>query len=53
VLGRGYALIWSEKSGRLVRDPAEVAIGDQLRLRVSGGELGASVTSKETTKEKP
>jgi exodeoxyribonuclease VII large subunit len=53
VLGRGYALVWSEERERLVRAPAEVAIGDRLRIRVSGGELGASVTSKETTEEKP
>ena len=53
VLGRGYALVWSDKTGRLVRDPAEVALGDTLRLRVSGGELAARVTSIETTKEKP
>jgi exodeoxyribonuclease VII large subunit len=53
VLGRGYALVWSEQSGRLVRAPQEVEIGDRLRIRVHGGDIVASVTSRETTKERP
>jgi exodeoxyribonuclease VII large subunit len=46
VLSRGYALVWNE-AGRLVRDPAETRVGGALRIRVSGGALGAVVTSKE------
>jgi exodeoxyribonuclease VII large subunit len=47
VLSRGYALVWNEE-GRLVREPAEVRVGEALRIRVRGGGLGAVVTSKES-----
>jgi len=30
-----------------VRQPAEVRVGEALRIRVSGGALGAVVTSRE------
>jgi hypothetical protein len=30
----------------VVRDPAAVAVGDALRVRVAGGELAARVTSQ-------
>ena len=46
VLSRGYALVWNEE-GRLVRQPDEVRVGEALRIRVSGGALGAVVTSRE------
>jgi hypothetical protein len=29
--------------GRVVRDPAEVVLGERLRVRVAAGELGATV----------
>ncbi|MDR2564869.1 MAG: exodeoxyribonuclease VII large subunit [Bifidobacteriaceae bacterium] len=38
-LDRGYALV--TKAGALVTDPAQVAGGDQLRVRVAGGAFGA------------
>jgi exodeoxyribonuclease VII large subunit len=41
VLARGYAIVRRERDGRIVRDPADVAPGDELRLRVSGGEIAA------------
>jgi exodeoxyribonuclease VII large subunit len=47
VLSRGYALVW-DPQGRLVRSPAEVAAGDELRVRVRDGVLRARVTGKET-----
>jgi exodeoxyribonuclease VII large subunit len=47
VLARGYALVW-DGGGRLLRHPDEVAVGDPLRVRVRGGSLAATVTSKET-----
>jgi exodeoxyribonuclease VII large subunit len=46
VLSRGYALVWDD-GGRLVRDPAEVEVGDPLRVRVQGGTMAARVTGKE------
>ncbi len=52
VLGRGYALVWSQAEGRLVRDPSELEIGARLSVRVEGGRFGAAVTWKET-KENP
>ena len=46
VLSRGYALVF-DGSGHLVRDAAEVAVGDALRIRVQSGALAAQVTGKE------
>ncbi len=46
VLSRGYALV-RDAGGRVVRTPADVAVGDPLRVRVAGGSLGATVTDKE------
>ena len=47
VLSRGYALVWNE-AGRLVRAPDDTRVGEALRIRVSGGAVGAVVTSKES-----
>ena len=41
-LDRGYAIV-QRADGAVVRDPAEVAEGDPLRLRLAGGELAARV----------
>ncbi len=41
-LDRGYAVV-QRADGALVRDPAEVAEGERLRVRVSGGRLGVRV----------
>ena len=46
VLGRGYALVF-DGSGHLVRDAAEVSVGDALRIRVQSGALAARITRKE------
>lgn len=43
-LDRGYAVV-QRTDGHVVRDPAEVTAGDDLRVRVARGELTASVTS--------
>jgi exodeoxyribonuclease VII large subunit len=47
VLGRGYALVWDEAGRRLVRDAAEVAEGQGLRIRLHKGALRATVDSRE------
>ena len=47
VLGRGYALVWDEARGRLVRSASEVAPGEALRIRLHQGALRATVTSRE------
>jgi exodeoxyribonuclease VII large subunit len=40
-LDRGYAVVQTA-DGAVVRDPGEVALGERLRLRLAGGELGAT-----------
>jgi exodeoxyribonuclease VII large subunit len=47
VLSRGYALVWDEKRGGLVRRADVLKPGDPLRVRVHEGELRAVVTDKE------
>ena len=47
VLSRGYALVWHADGLRLVRDSADVAVGDPLRVRLPVGTLAATVTGKE------
>jgi exodeoxyribonuclease VII large subunit len=47
VLSRGYALVWAEGTGRLVRSAADVVPGDALRVRVQEGRFTATVTRKE------
>lgn len=41
-LERGYAVVQLAADGAVVRDPAQVSIGDPLRLRVAAGELSAT-----------
>jgi exodeoxyribonuclease VII large subunit len=47
VLSRGYALVWDGSGQHLLRDPTPVRVGDALLVRLHGGRLGATVTSKE------
>jgi exodeoxyribonuclease VII large subunit len=47
VLSRGYALVWDVSGQHLLRDPTRVRVGDDLLVRLHGGRLGATVTSKE------
>ncbi|HUG52363.1 MAG TPA: exodeoxyribonuclease VII large subunit [Vicinamibacteria bacterium] len=46
VLSRGYALVFGP-SGSLARGPADVALGDPLRIRLQHGALQAQVVGKE------
>ena len=41
-LDRGYAVA-SRADGRILRDPAEAETGSPIRVRLAGGELGATV----------
>ena len=43
VLGRGYAIVWREADGRVLRRAADAAPGEALRLRLGEGELRAVV----------
>ena len=47
VLARGYALVWNAEGRRLLRNAADVAVGDGLRVRLHQGSLAATVTGKE------
>ena len=40
VLGRGYALVWQEGSGVLLRQAADVSPGDRISIRLGSGEGG-------------
>ena len=42
-LERGYAVV-QQADGAVVRDPADVALTEPLRIRVAGGELRATRT---------
>ena len=44
VLGRGYSIVRRASDDRILRAPEEVAVGDELRLRLAGGELAAHVS---------
>jgi exodeoxyribonuclease VII large subunit len=47
VLGRGYALVWDEATGALLRDAAETDEGRPLRIRLHRGAIRATVESRE------
>ncbi len=51
VLGRGYAIVWREADGRVLRRAAEAAPGERLRLRLAEGELRAEVRGPEDVAE--
>jgi exodeoxyribonuclease VII large subunit len=50
-LARGYSLVRVEKTGRFLRDPAEVTEGDTLAIRVQKGAVRARVD--DTTSPEP
>jgi exodeoxyribonuclease VII large subunit len=45
ILNRGYS-ITRDAQGHIVRDAAQVAVGDDLSIRLTRGELGATVRDK-------
>ena len=45
ILRRGYS-ITRDAAGKIVRDAAQVALGDDLSIRLARGELGATVREK-------
>jgi exodeoxyribonuclease VII large subunit len=42
-LGRGYAIVFDAKTGKVVRDAATLEKGDRLNLRLARGEIAATV----------
>ena len=51
VLGRGYAVAWNEDRTRVLRDVADTAIGDRIRVTLAKGELECEVESKDVHHE--
>jgi exodeoxyribonuclease VII large subunit len=47
-LDRGYAVV-QRHDGSVVRRPAEVTVGDELRVRLAGGEIAVTVSESEQT----
>jgi exodeoxyribonuclease VII large subunit len=47
VLGRGYALVWDEEAGALLRNATDTVEGRPLRIRLHRGVIHATVESKE------
>jgi exodeoxyribonuclease VII large subunit len=45
ILERGYAIAY-DSSGKVLRSPDQVALGDDISVRLARGELGAAVRSK-------
>ena len=44
VLSRGYAIVYREPEGVIVRRARDVSVGDSLRLRVAEGEIAATAS---------
>ena len=42
ILERGYAIV--ERDGKIVKSPGDAPVGADIRVRISGGQLGAKVT---------
>ena len=51
-LDRGYAVV-QRADGHVVRDPADVDVGDALRVRVAAGDLAATVAAVAPTRATP
>jgi exodeoxyribonuclease VII large subunit len=43
VLARGYAVCWTADRQRIVRDAADVTVGDRIEVTLSRGELGCRI----------
>jgi exodeoxyribonuclease VII large subunit len=50
VLERGYA-ICTDGAGNVLRSPDQVALGDEVRVQLARGSLGAEVRNKETPRK--
>lgn len=48
ILERGYAIAY-DASGKVLRSPDQVALGDDISVRLARGELGATVRNKKKT----
>jgi exodeoxyribonuclease VII large subunit len=48
LLERGYAIAY-DAEGKVLRSPDQVAVGEDISVRLARGELGAIVRSKKIT----
>jgi exodeoxyribonuclease VII large subunit len=48
LLERGYAIAY-DATGKVLRSPDQVALGDDISVRIARGELGATVRKKKTS----
>jgi exodeoxyribonuclease VII large subunit len=48
ILERGYAIAY-DASGKVLRSPDQVALGDDISLRIAQGEIAATVRNKKNT----
>jgi exodeoxyribonuclease VII large subunit len=48
VLGRGYAVTWTADRTRIIRDAADVSVGDRVHVTLAAGELACDVRQKKT-----
>ena len=51
VLGRGYAICWQGDGKAIVRDAADVSVGDDLVVGLHRGRLGCTVTGRQPVEE--
>lgn len=49
VLGRGYAVAWTEDRTHVLRDAADAKVGDRVHVTLAKGELDCDVRTKSTT----
>jgi exodeoxyribonuclease VII large subunit len=52
-LDRGYALVQAAASDAIIRDPAQVSVGETVRVRVAAGAFAATVTDSQARAPAP
>ena len=48
VLGRGYAMAWNSTRTAILRDASNVAVGEDILVKLERGELRSTVTARQT-----
>ncbi len=43
ILDRGYGILETVPEGRIIRDPGQVSIGDEILARLAGGQIRCTV----------
>ena len=50
IIERGYAIAYDE-SGKVLRSPDQVVLGEDISVRVAQGQLGATVRTKKKSRQ--